>query len=594
MTPHDPATLRFLLHDVHRCAELLERERYTHLDADALELFLASAEQLAERDLAPLFRPMDRESPRLEDGRVRVHPDMRPLLRAFGEGGWIRAAAPLDADGLQVPAAWSNACLFVFGAANYSATAFPYLSAGNAGLLAAFASPALRDRYLPLLFEGRWQGTMALTEPEAGSSLADLRTTATPLPDGRYRLRGQKIYISCGDHDAADGVLHAMLARIEGAPPGTKGISLFAVPREREEPPGSGTFVPNDVQTAGVYHKMGYGGAPIVHLMVGERDDCIGELIGEPHQGLACMFRMMNEARVAVGLNAASIASAAYRASRAYARTRRQGRPPGERDPAAEPVPIERHADVKRLLLAQKAMVEGALSLLVRCSRWADDIESAPSPQRERAQRLLDLTTPVAKSWPSEAALRAVSDGVQVLGGAGYLADHPLEQLYREARIHPIHEGTTAIHGMDLLGRKLARDQGRALREWLAGVEEDLTAAAGTPGPDALVPGFRQTLARLQAVTAALAQRGLAQGAEAYLADATLYLEAFGLVAVAREWLAMGTAAVRGDRPEAFRRGKLAAMRYFHAYELARAEGLFRQLEKPDPVTLDTDPAWID
>jgi butyryl-CoA dehydrogenase len=596
---HHPATLRFLLHAVHGAEKLLELPRYAHLDSGSLAMFLDATEAMASSALQPLLTAMDREGPRLEDGRIRVHPAMRKLLPEFGEGGWISATGPLELGGGQIPTTWSSACLFVFGAANYSATAFPYLAAGAANLLVSFAEPSLRDRYLPHMWAGRWQGTMALTEPEAGSSLADLRTTATPMPDGGYRIQGQKIYISAGDHDAAENIVHLLLARIEGAPAGSKGISLFVVPRERQSE--NGTLVPNDVQTAGLYHKMGYQGAPIAHLMFGENNDCIGHLVGEPNGGLTCMFQMMNEARIAVGLNAVSIASAAYGASRAYARVRRQGRPLTERDPSTPPIPIDQHADVKRMLLQQKAMVEGCLSLLIQCSIWADEHEAAPSPQKERAGRLLDLMTPVAKSYPAESALQAISNGLQILGGAGYLQDHPLEQFYREARIHPIHEGTTGIHGMDLLGRKIGRDQGRALREWLGVLEADLVNAAETDGPKQYVSPYREALARLQQVTATLGQRAMQEGPAAFLADATLYLEAFGILAVAWQWLVIGTTAGRAlaDAASAegemnFYRGKLAAMRYFLEYELPRTEALFKRLESQDRVTLETDPAWID
>jgi len=582
-------TLDFLIRDLHDVPQLLLLDRFSGHDWKSITLMLDATEQLAAARLQPLLRDMDRQEPQLVEGRIRVHPAMRDLLREFGNGGWISAMAPASDGGLELPYTISNACLFVFGAANYSATAFPYLSAGASNLLISFARPELKASYLPPLFEGRWQGTMALTEPEAGSSLSDLKTRATPQPDGSYRIQGQKIYISAGDHDAVENVVHLLLARIDGAPAGTRGISLFAVLREREE---NGNWISNDVTTAGVYHKMGYKGAPIAHLMFGEKGDCHAQLVGEPHKGLSYMFQMMNEARIAVGLNAVSIASAAYYAAREYAATRRQGRPLSSKDLLAEPVAIEQHADVKRMLLFQKSMVEGCLSLLIQCGVWADLHRAGSGEEAAKAGRLLDLLTPVAKSYPAEMGIQSTSAGVQCLGGAGYCADYPLEQFYREARIHPIHEGTTGIHGMDLLGRKIARDQGRSFAEFCALVEQDLVEAASADGLAEPAAAVRKTLQALKSTTQTLAMRATQAGADVFLADATLYLEAFGIVSVAWQWIRMG--ALAAGKQEDFFRGKTAAMRYFIGYELPKCLGLLERLNSSDAVTLDTQPQWID
>jgi len=582
-------TLDFLLQDLHRVPQLLELDPYSGHDWKNLVLMLDATEQLAAARLQPLLRDMDRQEPQLVDGRIRVHPAMRDLMREFGQGGWIAAMAPAEAGGLQLPISLSNACLFVFGAANYSATAFPYLSAGASNLLISFASPELKAQYLPPLFEGRWQGTMALTEPEAGSSLADLKTRATLQPDGSYRIQGQKIYISAGDHDAVENVVHLLLARIDGAPAGTRGISLFAVLRDRQE---NGQWVSNDVTTAGVYHKMGYKGAPIAHLMFGEKGDCHAHLVGEPHQGLSYMFQMMNEARIAVGLNAVSIASAAYYASRDYTATRRQGRPIQAKDPLAEPVAIHEHADVKRMLLFQKSIVEGCLSLLIQCGVWADVHRAGRGEEAEHAGRLLDLLTPVAKTYPAEMGIQSVSAGLQCLGGAGYCADYALEQFYREARIHPIHEGTTGIHGMDLLGRKIARDQGRSFAEFCALIERDLDRASAAEGLAEPVAALRKTLQALKQTTQALAMRAMQDGAEVFLADAALYLEAFGIVSVAWQWINIGALAAGND--DSFYRGKTSAMRYFIGYELPKCLGLLERLNSSDAVTVQTRPEWLD
>ena len=582
-------TLNYLFNEVHDLNALLQLPRYADHDREGIDLMLDATEQLATTRLLPLLREMDRDEPQLIQGRIRVHPEMSDLMQAFGHGGWIAAMAPKEVGGLQLPISVSNACLFIFGAANYSATAFPYLSAGASNLLVSFGSAAQKEFYLPKLFSGKWQGTMALTEPEAGSSLSDIKTRAIPQADGTYRIEGQKIYISVGDHDAVENVVHMMLARIDGAPAGTKGISLFVVPRERDV---NGVWESNDVITGGVYHKMGYKGAPIAHLIMGEQGNCRAEIVGEPNKGLTYMFQMMNEARVAVGLNAMSIASAAYYASRQYAAERLQGRPLNGKDPLAPPVAIDEHPDVKRMLLFQKSIVEGCLSLLVQCGIWADLHLAGSSEEASRAGRFLDLLTPIAKSYPAEMGVHSTSAGLQCLGGAGYCADFPLEQYYREARIHPIHEGTTGIHGLDLLGRKIARDQGRALAEWLALVEQDLSLAEGKSGMAEPVAALRKTIAELQATTAALGIKGLKEGAEALLADATLYLEAFGIVAVAWQWILMGASAA--GKTEPFYLGKTAAMKYYIGYELPKCKGLFHRLNSADPVTIQTQPQWLD
>ena len=584
---YDPATLRFILDDMLQVSELCKLPRFTDHTREGFDMILDATKQLAESKLRPILVEMDRDEPQLVDGRIRVHPAMKDLMKEFGDGGWISASADYDHGGNQVPVTISNSCLFIFGAANYSAAAFPYLCTGAAHLLTSFARPELRDQFVPKMFAGEWQGTMALTEPEAGSSLSDLTTSATPQEDGTYLIRGQKIFISAGDHDAVENVVHLMLARIEGAPAGTKGISLFVVPRERME---NGELVSNDVKTAGVFHKMGYKGAPIAHIMMGENDNCVGQLIGEPHQGLKYMFQMMNEARIAVGINAVSIASAAYYAALDYSRERNQGRPLMNRDPESEQIPIIQHADVKRMLLFQKSVVEGCLALTLKLSVWADRIHGGGEPNKE-LEMLLDLLTPVAKSYPSEAGIQAVSAGLQCLGGYGYTREYILEQFYREARIHPIHEGTTGIHGMDLLGRKIARDQGQTFGKML----EMLFAATASGKQIEEVRPFAEKLESyanaLREVTTELGMRAMSEGPEAFLSDATLYLEVFSLVTVSWMWIEMGNVAAGKDSD--FHRGKLAAMRYYLEYELPKCDGLLNRLKSKDRVTLETEPAWI-
>jgi butyryl-CoA dehydrogenase len=306
---------------------------------------------------------------------------------------------------------------------------------------------------------------MALTEPEAGSSLADITTMAEPTDHGYYKIKGQKIFISAGDHDGADNVIHLMLAKIKGAPAGVKGISLFVVPKKRIDEKGQ--LVSNDVVTSGVFHKLGYRGCPIAQLSMGDSDNCRGYLVGEPHQGLLLMFQMMNEARIGVGAGAAAIASAAYYSALDYTKTRLQGRKLSTKDPTLPQIPLIEHPDVKRMLLFQRSVIEGALSLLMQAAKYADLAIVLTGEEKEKNELLLDLLTPVAKSYPSEMGILSVSQGVQCLGGSGYCDDYPLEQYYRDARIHPIHEGTTGIQGLTLLGRNVTMKGGKAYKLYL-------------------------------------------------------------------------------------------------------------------------------
>ena len=592
---YSPRDLRFHLYEVIQVERLNQLPYFRDHDRESFEMVLEAAGQISEILLKPLLTIMDRNEPQLVDGKIRVHPQMGPIIRKFGEDGWINAPFGYDEGGQQLPATIMNAATFVFGAANYSASVFPFLTTGAANLLRSFGSPALVSQFTPLMYAGRWQGTMALTEPDAGSSLSDITTSAEPTDEpGTYRIRGQKIYISAGDHDAVENVVHLMLAKIKGGPAGAKGISLFAVPQQRLD---NGTLVDNDVRTAGVYHKMGYKGAPIAHLMIGSSDGTLGYLVGEPHQGLRYMFQMMNEARVGVGMNAVSIGTAAYYASLEYARERPQGRHVAEKKPSLPQVPIIRHADVKRMLLFQKAVLEGSLGLLLYCSYLADIAHAGEGDEQADAALLLDLLTPIAKSYPSEMGTLTTSAAVQILGGAGYTTDFPVEQFYREARIHPIHEGTTGIHGLDLLGRKVTMEQGRAVQLLLTRIETDLANARLQHALIPLADQLTSALGILDNVTGHLLSLA-PDGAEVFLADATLYLELFGIVTVAWQWIRQATVAqssiatAQGDDSN-FYHGKLMAARYFYEYELVKIYALSKRLRSSDPVTVDMQSEWF-
>jgi len=583
--------LKFMLYDVFEIEKLTSYDYYRDHNKNVFEMVLKSAVKLAKDLLYPIFQEMDRRPPELINGEVKVHPAVGKILREFGEGGWISSTVPYELDGEQLPHMLTDVCQFIFAAANYSASAFPGLCDGAARLIENFGSKSLCETYVPKMRAGKWQGTMALTEPEAGSSLSDITTTAEPAENGAYRIKGQKIFISAGDHDAVENVVHLMLAKIPGSPPGVKGISLFVVPKKR--PDGNGNLVSNDLVTSGIFHKLGYRGCPIVQLSIGDKNDCFGWLVGGPHNGLRCMFQMMNEARIGVGLGATSMATAAYYASLDYAKTRRQGRIISQKDPSHPQVEIIRHADVKRMLLFQRAVIEGSLSLLMQCSRYVDLKKVTSGAEREKYSLLLDLLTPVAKTYPSEMGILAISQGLQCLGGSGYCDDYPLEQYYRDARIHPIHEGTTAIHGMDLLGRKVTIQNGRAFSLFIEEVRETISKAEKSAALAKYSEALKGALETLQSVTSHLLSLGREEGTEVFLADATLYIELWGIVAVAWQWLLQGAAIQNAlqngcsKSDTGFYKGKNYALRYFYAYELPKIQALTARLLDNDRLTVE-------
>ena len=583
--------VKFMLYEVFDAESLTQYDYYAEHGREIFDLVLDTALKLGRDILQPVLREMDRNPPLFIDGEVKVHPMVRDWMRTCGEGGWISAQVPFERGGQQLPLLITGVCRFIFSAANYSASVYPMLTAGAAHLIESFGSEALKETYIPRMYAGEWQGTMALTEPQAGSSLSDLSTLAEPTDAGYYLLRGQKIFISASDHDGVDNIVNLLLARIKGAPPGVKGISLFVVPKFRPET--DGVLVRNDIQVAGTFHKLGYRGSPICQLSLGENNDCRGYLVGEPHKGLAYMFQMMNEARIDVGMSAAAIASAAYYASLQYARERPQGRRLAAKDPTLPQVNIIEHADVKRMLLFQRAVVEGSLSILLQCCVYADRVRVLTGEEKERNELLLDLLTPVAKSYPSEMGILSVSQGLQILGGYGYCDEFPLELFYRDARIHPIHEGTTGIHGLDLLGRKMTMKGGKAAQLYLQEVEKTISQAQTVSDLAPYALRLQEALERLKEVTARLVQLSQEKGLEYFLADATLYLEFFGIIAVAWQWLVQALVIRKAleeensEDEDSFYQGKFQTFLYFFHYELPKIEGLAQRLMEGDGLTVE-------
>jgi len=590
--------LKFLLYEVFDLEALTRHDYFKTHNKKLFDMVLDAAQKIGTQMLHPIFEEMDRQPPRLDDGRVKVHPRVETVMAEFGAGGWISARFPEKFDGDQLPLLATSACWLIFCSANYSAAAFPALSAGAARLITSFGDKQLIDLYVANMLAGKWQGTMALTEPDAGSSLTDITTTAVPAADGTYRIRGRKVFISAGDHDGVENVVHLMLAKIEGAPAGIKGVSLFVVPAKRVG--GQGELVPNDVVVSQIFHKLGYRGCPITELAIGENGDCIGHLVGEPHRGIVYMFQMMNEERVGVGTAAAAIASAAYHAALAYTRQRPQGRRLVEKDPSVPQVPIIEHADVKRMLLFQRSVVEGSFALLLQCALYEDLVTVlADGEEKEKCRLLLDLLTPVAKSYPSEMGIHATSQAIQCFGGYGYCEDFPVEQLFRDMRIHAIHEGTTGIQAMDLLGRKLVMHEGRAGLLFVEELKKTIAAAAAFSELEPMAQKLDAAQQKLQEVTFHLFGVAGDKGPEVFLADATLFLEMFGIVAVAWQWLLQALAARKAlaANPSAaekdFYTGKLYTCRYFFGYELPKIKGLAARLADNDYVTMEMETSFF-
>ncbi|MBU7600008.1 acyl-CoA dehydrogenase [Streptomyces sp. P38-E01] len=582
--------LDFLLHDWLRVTELTSRTRYAEHSRETFDAVLDLSARLAEERFAPHNRKADDQEPTFDGERVHTVPEVADALRAFGRSGLTGATMDASVGGGQLPNVVANACFAWFQAANVGTSAYPFLTMGNANLLLAHGSPEQIGTYVRPMVEGRFFGTMCLSEPHAGSSLADVTTRAEPLPDGGYRLFGNKMWISGGDHELSENIVHLVLARIPGGPPGVKGLSLFIVPKHLVRADGS-LGERNDVVLAGLNHKMGYRGTTNTLLNFGEgahtpqgAPGALGELVGEPHRGLSYMFHMMNEARIGVGLGAAALGYTGYLHALDYARNRPQGRRLGVRDPRSPQTPIIDHADVRRMLLAQKSYVEGALALTLYCGRLVDEQRTAEDAEdRDSAKTLLDVLTPIAKSWPSQYGLEANSLAIQVHGGYGYTREYPVEQFYRDNRLNPIHEGTHGIHGLDLLGRKAIMDGGAGLR-LLAERITATTARAHHAGGAAA--GYARELDGCVARTLGVTARLWADGDPATaLANATVYLEAVGHVVVAWMWLEQLLAAE--GHGSAFHDGKRGACRFFFRHELPRARAQFDLLESLDRTAVD-------
>jgi alkylation response protein AidB-like acyl-CoA dehydrogenase len=588
--------LDFLLYEWLQVDELTKRDRFAEHSRETFDSLLDLCEQLATRYFAPHNKKGDVEEPRFDGEKVTVIDEVKEALDAFTQADLIGIAMDGEFGGAQLPVTVAEAGFAWFSAANISTAGYLMLTIANANLLAKFGTPEQVDAFLRPMLAGRFSGTMALSETQAGSSLADILTRAEPQDDGSYRLFGSKMWISGAEHELTDNIVNLVLAKIPGGPPGTKGISLFIVPKYLVGEDGS-VGERNDVVLAGLNHKMGQRGITNTVLNFGEgrfapggQPGAVGYLVGEPHRGLTYMFHMMNEARLGVGMGAVSLGYTGYLKSLQYARERPQGRPVTAKDPAAPPVPIIEHADVKRMLLAQKAYVEGGMALLLYCAKLVDLQHSAETDEeREAMTLLLDVLTPVGKSWPSQWCLEANNLAIQVHGGYGYTREYDVEQHYRDNRLNPIHEGTHGIQSLDLLGRKVTQRGGASLAALGSAIGQTVDAASAAGGETAEFAGqLAATWQRLVEVTAAMFESG---DIDAAMANSVVYLEAFGHIVVAWIWLEQVVAcnARSGD----FYDGKRHAARYFFRSELPKTGPQLDLLAALDRTTLEMRDGWF-
>jgi len=580
-------TLKFFLHEVHLSHQTLGQGRFQAYDKAAVDMFLDSVKDFSDAELFPYIKAMDEEPASYADGKITIHPQFEKIFPKAAELGLVASFFDEADGGLQMPAALFHAAYYIMEAANNHVSGYLGLTAGAANLIATFGSDHLKSTYLNKMMEMEWSGTMCLTEPQAGSSLSDIVTSAQPQDDGSYRISGQKIFISSGDQQYVDNIIHLVLGRIEGAPAGTKGVSLFVVPKTLVD---SGQD--NHVITAGEFEKLGQRGYCTSHLVF---ENSQGWLVGEPNRGLTYMFQMMNEARIATGRMGAGIASAAYYASLQYAHERPQGRKltsTGSKDLEAEQTLIINHPDVKRMLLFQKAIVEGSLSLVLQASHYVDLEANATGEDKTKYNMLLELLTPVVKTYPAEKGLESVSLGLQVLGGYGFCMDFILQQYYRDMRIISIYEGTTGIQSLDLLGRKVGLHDGKVL-EWLGSeVQAVILEAMKQENLQPFAQQLASSLSQVQEVLGALMPHAKKGDFERYLADATLFMDFFGTLIIGWQWLKI--AVVANTRSGTFYEAKVHTMKFFFKYELSRTRGLAKVIMDELDLTVDMELSYLD
>jgi butyryl-CoA dehydrogenase len=595
----DRRDLEFLLYELFDVESMAQRERYADHNRETINAALDTSQAVAEKYFLPIRQKVDTNEPTFDGQEVHMIPEIKVALDAVVEAGLTAPGADYELGGMQLPAVAAAVSSAYLSAAGSTTVGYIGLTNANANLIEAHGSDEQRRTWVEPMRSGRFAGTMAMTEPGAGSGLADLTTTAVAMDDGTYRVAGNKIFISGGEHEINENIVHLVLARVKGAPKGVKGISLFIVPKYLVNEDGS-LGERNEVALAGLFHKMGGRGQTSCALNFGEKEGAVGYLVGEENRGLLYMFHMMNEARIMVGSGAAITALAGYQYSLDYARERPQGRLPSSKDPLSPPVNIIEHADVRRMLLAQKAYAEGAYTLCLMGTQLADDSYTAPTEgERASAHELLDFLTPIIKTWPSEYGPEANDLAIQVLGGHGYINEHPVELMYRDNRLNPIHEGTTGIQSLDLLARKVPQNNLAGYTACLKAMGETIEQASAHDSLEASAQQLASSIETLKTTTDFLLGAMLEKEIDLVLANSVKYLDLFGHVVIAWVWLKQGLVATTAlsDEPHEsdrdFYRGKLQAMRYFFRYELPETEAWAALLRELDDTCYAMEANWF-
>ncbi|MBI5503329.1 MAG: acyl-CoA dehydrogenase [Deltaproteobacteria bacterium] len=590
--------IRFVLYEMLDVETLTKYDYFADYSRDTFDIVLDAAYKLAREVCWPSYAEMDRIGASFDakTGKTSVPECMHRIWQAYKEGGWGGETAPVEVGGQQLPACVAAATSLMFNAANTSANMYVAGAGGAAGLILSFGSDALKKTYLEKLYGGEWGGTMCLTEPQAGSSLSDVKTTAVKASDGdHYLLTGTKCFISSGDQDLTDNIVHPVLARIPGSPPGVKGISLFIVPKYRVDDDGSvGEF--NDVVTAGIEHKLGIRGNATATLNFGDSGKCRGWLLGEPNRGLTYMFQLMNHARIGTGLQATSLAANAYQHALQYTRERLQSRKISEKDPTSPQVPIIKHSDVRRMLLAQKATTEGMFALLAYAAYLGDKERCSPDEtERLAATDILDVLTPVCKAYGSEASYESIVLAIQCYGGYGFSEEFPLAQMLRDCKVFPIYEGTNGIQAMDLLGRKVVMKNGVAFKAVLDEISKTVAEAAQIEPLKDMAGKVAAALEAVGDVTGHLAGIAMGGDIELYMSAATPYLRMFSRLIIS--WLLLWQATLAQKALEAgtgeknFYQGKLGAARFYLGNELPQLHATAQILKNGERTALDFDEA---
>ncbi|GAA6134370.1 acyl-CoA dehydrogenase [Oceaniserpentilla sp. 4NH20-0058] len=591
--------LEFMLYELFDAEGLTSRPRYQDHSKETFTAAINTAKTVSEKHFLPIRSKVDSNEPTFDGEKVSMMPEIQPALMAVIEAGLASPSSDYDMGGMQLPLIVANAANAFISAAASTTTGYIALTNANCNLLEAYGTPEQIEQWVVPMREGRYFGTMAMTEPSAGSGLADLTTTATKDEGGNYRIRGNKIFISGGDHNLSENIIHLVLARVKGAPKGIKGVSLFVVPKFLVNEDGTkGEF--NDVNLAGLFHKMGGRGQTSCALSFGEKDGAIGYLVGEEGKGLSYMFHMMNEARIMVGTGAAVTALTGFQYSLDYAKERPQGRLLSNKDPLSPAVSIIDHPDVRRMLLAQKAYSEGAYALCLLGSQLADDEKTAESEEeRAKAALLLDFLTPMIKTWPSEYGPKANYLAIQVLGGHGYINEHPVEMFYRDNRLNPIHEGTTGIQSLDLLGRKVPMKNFAGYGAMLTEILSTTETASAIPELAIHAQELNEAVDILKDVTNTVMQASQVQNPDLVFSNSVAYLDMFGHIVIAWLWLKQGMVAQTALEKQPhefdvnFYKGKVQAMQFFFRSELPNIYHWASLVKNIDTTNFDMKQDWF-